>query len=165
MNRLPRVPRAVDEMAALARFHRDVTWTGSIEPGGMGPGSPPMTAIGEAAHTMIQDGRWIVGDFHQDQYLEDGTFVLTWQLHWVAGWNALGGAYIATHADNAGRAGVMCGRIDGDQLVFESDPADSSRLRLTWTLDGPDRITWRNELSANSAAWSLIEQYDCLITH
>lgn len=151
-------------MAALARFHRDVTWTGSIEPGGMGPGSPPMTAIGEATHTAIQDGQWIVGDYRQDQYLDDGTFVLTWQLHWVAGWDALAGDYVATHADNAGHAGVMHGRAAGDELVFESDPAVSPRLRLTWALDGADRISWRNEVSSNGALWQLTEHYDCVIT-
>ena len=35
-------------------------------------------------HEIIQDGRWIVGTYQQDQFLADGTFVLTWQLHWVA---------------------------------------------------------------------------------
>ena len=35
---------------------------------------------------MIQDGRWVVGTYRQDQFLLDGTHVVTWQLHWVAGW-------------------------------------------------------------------------------
>ncbi len=74
------------EMAALARFHTDVTWTGSIQAGGMGPGTPAMTAVGWGKHETIQDGRWIVGTYQQDQFLADTTFVLTWQLHWVAGW-------------------------------------------------------------------------------
>jgi hypothetical protein len=74
-------------MAALARFHTDVTWTGTIQPGGMGPGTPAMTAVGWGKHETIQDGRWIVGTYQQDQYLPDGRFVLTWQLHWVAGWD------------------------------------------------------------------------------
>jgi hypothetical protein len=34
------------EMAALGRFHRDVTWKGPIHEGGMGPGTPTMTAVG-----------------------------------------------------------------------------------------------------------------------
>src|SRR5438046_8873380 len=74
------------EMAALSRFFLDVTWTGTIHPGGMGPGSPEMTGIGGGTHRRIQDGRWIVGSYTQDQYLADGSFVLTWQLHWVVGW-------------------------------------------------------------------------------
>lgn len=45
------------EMAALARFFTDVTWTGSINPGGMGPGSPEMTATGRGTHERIQNGR------------------------------------------------------------------------------------------------------------
>jgi hypothetical protein len=28
----------------------------------------------------IQDGRWIAMDAEQEQFLEDGTFVLRWQL-------------------------------------------------------------------------------------
>ena len=72
------------EMAGLARFHTDVTWTGTIQPDGVGPGTPAMTAVGWGTHQTIQDGRWIVGSYQQDQFLPAGSFVLTWQLHWVA---------------------------------------------------------------------------------
>src|SRR5688572_12570366 len=75
------------EMAALARFYPDVTWTGTVVAGGMGPGTPEMMAIGRATHRAIQDGRWIVVTCSQEQYLLDGTFVLTWQLHLVVGWD------------------------------------------------------------------------------
>src|SRR6185369_2076923 len=84
------VPRPIEpgvEMVALARFYPNVTWTGEIEPDGMGPGTPAMTARGRGEHTIIQDGRWIVGDYRQEQYLLDGAPVLTWQLHWVVGWD------------------------------------------------------------------------------
>lgn len=155
---------AVREMTDLSRFFKDVTWTGSIEPDGMGPGSPPMTAIGEGAHTMIQDGLWIVGDYRQDQYLTDGSFILTWELHWVAGWDPSSHEYVATHADNYGRAGIMRGRISGDQLVFESAPGEPIRIRLTWDLIAKDRVTWRNEISVNGGPWTLVEQYDCHAT-
>ena len=113
---LDAVPRPVTpgpQMRALARFHRDVIWTGIIEEGGMGPGTPAMTATGWGKHEAIQDGRWIVGDYEQDQYLTDGTFVLKWQLHWVAGWDPASNEYRATIADNYGHADVMRGRIDG----------------------------------------------------
>jgi hypothetical protein len=156
--------RAGTEMAELARFLTDVTWTGMIEPGGMGPGSPPMTAIGEGTHTTIQDGLWIVGDYRQDQYLTDGSFVLTWELHWVAGWDATSREYVATHADNYGRAGVLRGRIAGDRLVFESPAGLPVRIRLTWDLRTADRLTWRNEISVDGGPWALVEQYDCLVT-
>jgi hypothetical protein len=46
-----------------------------------------MTGIGHSTSHAIQDGRWIALDLEQDQFLEDGTFVLTWQLHWVSGWD------------------------------------------------------------------------------
>lgn len=90
------------EMAALARFYPDVTWTGQISAGGMGPGTPAMSARGRGTHELIQDGRWIVGTYSQEQYLEDGTPVLTWQLHWVTGWDPARGEYRATLSDNYG---------------------------------------------------------------
>ena len=75
------------EMEALRRFFpAAVTWEGTIHEGGMGSGTPAMRGIGRGTATVIQDGRWIAGDYEQDQLLDDGTFVLRWQLHWVAGW-------------------------------------------------------------------------------
>ena len=68
----------------------------------------------------MHDGLWIVGDYRQDQFLLDGTFVMTWQLHWVTGWDADAGEYGATLNDNHGHADVMRGRIDGDRLLYES---------------------------------------------
>jgi hypothetical protein len=78
------VPRPVTvgpEMEALGRFYPDVTWKGIIHAGGMGPGTPAMTGVGRSQSQLIQGGRWIATDSEQDQFLEDGTFVLTWQLH------------------------------------------------------------------------------------
>jgi hypothetical protein len=152
------------EMAALARFHCDVTWTGTIQESGMGSGTPAMTARGRGTHQRIQDGRWIVGTYQQDQFLLDGTFVLTWQLHWVAGWDPAAGEYRATIADNYGHADVMRGWIDGDRLTFETLGNPPLRLRLVWDLTDPDVMTWRNEMSVGGAPWSLVEEYRCTPT-
>lgn len=157
---IPRPAEPGAETAALARFHRDGTWTGTIEPGGMGPGTPAQTATGRASHHWIQDGRWVVGEYEQDQFSEDGSFILRWQLHWVCGWDPMAGEYRATIADNYGRAAVLRGRIDGDRMIFESMPTDMPRLRLTWTVAGPDLIQWRNELSVDGENWMLVEEYD-----
>jgi hypothetical protein len=159
------VPKPIpvgQEMEALARFHADVTWTGAIEAGGMGPGTPAMTATGSGRHERIQDGRWIVGTYRQDQYLLDGTFVLTWQLHWVAGWDPASGEYRATIADCYGHADVMRGWIDGDRLIFETIGDPPVRLRLVWDLTDPAQMTWRNEMSVAGAPWSLVEEYRCM---
>jgi len=150
------------EMEALARFHRDVTWTGMIEEGGMGPGTPAMSAAGHGTHERIQDGRWIVGTYEQDQHLLDGTFVLRWQLHWVAGWDPANGEYRATVADNYGHADVLRGWIEGDRLTFESVGDPPVRLRLVWDLLDAGHMTWRNEMSVGGAPWSLVEEYDCV---
>jgi hypothetical protein len=158
------VPIPIDagaEMKDLARFHRDVTWTGAIEPHGMGPGSPRMTAVGGGRHEVIQDGRWIVGDYHQDQFLIDGTFVLRWQLHWVAGWDPAAQEYRATVADIYGHAEVMRGWIEGDLLTFQSIGDPPVRIRLSWHLTDADTIIWLNEASIGGGPFTLVERYEC----
>ena len=145
-------------MEAIARFYADVTWTGRIEPGGMGPGTPAMTGRGSGRHHLVQDGMWIVGDYRQDQFLADGTYLLTWQLHWVTGWDADAGTYVATHNDNYGHAGVMRGRIDGKRLVYESSDGNA-RLRMTFDVTEPQCVVWTNEISTAGGPWRLIESY------
>jgi hypothetical protein len=157
-----RVPQPITpgpEMKALRRFCPDVTWTGSIHEGGMGPGTPEMTARGRGTHESIQDGGWIVGTYEQDQFLADGSHVLTWQLHWVAGWAPESDGYVATMADNYGHAGVYAGRIDGDRLIFESPEGAPVRLRFIWDVTDPSDIVWRNEMATGDGSWFLIEEY------
>jgi hypothetical protein len=157
-----RVPRPIvpgREMAALARFFADATWTGVVVADGMGPGTPRMRAHGHGTHEPIQDGRWIVGTYSQDQYLMDGTHVLTWQLHWVVGWDPDRGEYRATLADNYGHADVMRGHLAGDRLVFETLTPGPVRLRLVWDATDPTDITWVNECSVDGAPWRTIETY------
>ena len=161
---IARVPKPVTpgpEMRELSRFHKDVTWRGTIDEGGMGPGTPPQTAIGWGKHETIQDGRWIVGTYEQDQYLLDGTPVLRWQLHWVAGWDPASGEYRATVADCYGQAIAMRGWIEGDRLVFETIGEPMVRLRLVWDVSDPMDVVWRNEMSLGDAPWSLVEEYHC----
>jgi len=158
------VPRPITpgpEMAALRRFHRDTTWTGTIQAGGMGPGTPAMTARGRGSHRLIQDGRWVVGDYVQEQELVDGTAVLTWQLHWVAGWDPAAGEYRATVADCYGHAEVLRGRIDGDRMEFTSVGAPAVRIRLTWELVDDEVLRWRNEVRVADGPWALVEEYVC----
>ena len=156
---IPRPTVAGEETAALRRFHRDVTWQGRIEEGGMGPGTPAQTATGKATHHWIQDGRWVVGDFEQEQYLEDGTFVLKWQLHWVCGWDDANGEYRATIADCYGHTEIMRGRIEGDQMIFASMRQTPPMLMMTWDASVPDLLLWRNEMSLDGEDWQLIEEY------
>jgi hypothetical protein len=147
------------EMEALRRFYRDSTWEGWIHEGGMGPGTPKMKGIGRATFAPIQEGRWFAGDFEQDQFLEDGTFVLKWQLHWVSGWAPRHGEYRASMVDNYGNADAYRGSIEGDCLVFESMPDAPVRLRFTWDATDPDFMTWRNEMAVEDGSWFLIEEY------
>ena len=126
VNRVPKPIIPGPEMEALARFHPDITWTGTIEESGMGPGMPAMTAVGWGKHERIQDGRWIVGTYEQDQRLLDETFVLRWQLHWVAGWDPTSGEYRATIADAYGHADVMAG-MDRRRSPHVRDDAQRAR--------------------------------------
>jgi hypothetical protein len=146
-------------MTALRRFFPDVTWTGTVVEGGMGPGTPQMAAQGRGVHRTIQDGLWIVGEYEQDQFLTDGAFVLKWQLHWVAGWDADAGEYRATHADNYGHTGVMRGHVEGDILTFETIGEGPVRQRMIWDLTNPSTMTWRNEISFEGGPFSLVEEY------
>ncbi|HEU4318904.1 MAG TPA: DUF1579 family protein [Acidimicrobiia bacterium] len=160
LTQIPHPREAGAEMAAIRPFHRDGTWTGVIHPGGMGPGTPLQLAHGRASHHWIQDGRWVVGDYEQDQLLEDGTYVLKWELHWVCGWDPLAGEYKATIADNYGRASVLHGRVDGRRMIFESIGDQPPRLRLIWELTPEGNILWTNEMSLDGAAWMLVEDYE-----
>ncbi|KUL24593.1 DUF1579 family protein [Streptomyces regalis] len=161
LDRIPKPIAAGPEMEVLAHFCRDMTSTGSVEAGGMGPGTTAMTARGRGMHQRIQGGRWIVGTYEQDQFLLDGTFVLTWQLHWVVGWDPASGGYRATLADNYGHADVMRGRIDGDRLTFETIGDPPVRLRLVWDVTDPKQMVWRNEASTGCGPWTLVEVYRC----
>ena len=149
------------QMAELTRFLVDTTWTGTIVQDGMGPGTPEMDCSGFGRHEAIQDGRWIVGTYEQDQFLTDGSFVLKWQLHWVAGWDPTACEYRAMFADNYGRAGVMRGWIEGDHLTFETLGDEQVRVRLVWDTTDPTAILWRNEMSVGGSPWSLVEEYHC----
>jgi Protein of unknown function (DUF1579) len=157
---LPRSAEPGPEMAALAPFYRDWRWTGTIQAGGMGPGSPEMSGVGRATCRLIQEGLWWSCDFEQEQRLADGTHVLDWQLHWVTGWDGMAREYRASSADNNGpNLAIYRGRIDGNELVYESLSKGLPRIRLTWILDDENHARWRNEFTLDGATWSLIEEY------
>lgn len=157
---LPESARPGPEFDALAPFYRDWVWTGTIEAGGMGPGSPFMTGTGRARSRIAQSGLWYECDFEQDQHLADGTFVLTWRLHWVTGWDGRAGEYRASSADNQGpNFGLYRGRIEGDRLVYESVDQALPRIRLSWILKDATHCAWRNEFTLDGTTWGLIEEY------
>ena len=55
------VPKPIEvgpEMEALRRFCPDVTWSGTIREGGMGPGTPAMPSVGRGTHEV---SRTVVG--------------------------------------------------------------------------------------------------------
>ena len=102
MTTLPRSATPGPEVAALAPFYRDWTWTGEIVAGGMGPGSPAMRGVGQARCRPVMGGLWYDCEFEQDQRLADGTHVLTWHLAWITGWDGRAHEYRAASADDQG---------------------------------------------------------------
>lgn len=157
---IPRSAEPGPEIAALAPFYRDWSWTGTIEANGMGPGSPEMSGVGRATCRLIQDGLWWACDFEQEQRLADDTYVLTWKLHWVAGWDQVAGEYRATSADNNGPTLAMFrGRIEDNRLIYESIAETLPRIRLTWILDDESHARWRNEYTLDGVNWTLVEEY------
>jgi Protein of unknown function (DUF1579) len=148
-------------MAALQAFHFNCTWTGSVEPGGMGPGSPAMTAHGKAAYHPIMDGAWLVGDFEQEQYV-DNQHVLTWQAHFVVGWDPRAAEYRCAYVDNTGSATLLRGRLAGRRFIIETQGGGAVQNRMQWTLQDDGSVAWRNDCSIGSGPWTLVEEYICI---
>lgn len=148
------------ETEALRRFHRNVRWTGSVK---ATPTTPEMTAMGQGRFTWTRDGLWVIGTFEQDQYFE-GRKVASWYAHYVAGYDYARRAYVAFAADSNGRAVPFTGAIEGDRFVITSDGANIGgapvRLRMTWTIAGPNLLLWRNEMSLGGGPWVLVEDYE-----
>ena len=155
---VPPVATPGAETAALARFHWDCEWTGTIEPNMMGPGSPEMSAVGRATFAWTDDGLWLRGEFVQDQFTDD-RLVLTWRAHYLVGWDPQARDYVAFLADNCGHAGFMRGAIAGDRLVMETPGDGPVRFRVTWELSDPGAPSWRDEVSVSGGPWQLVERY------
>lgn len=156
----PMPMRPGPEIAALKRFHRNVTWTGRVQAAG---NVPEMTAQGRGTFRWDVNGLWVIGDFAQDQYHE-GRKVTEWSAHYVAGWDTSRRCYVAFAADSNGRSVPFTGQIEGDRFIITSDGASIGgapvRLRMIWDARDPAVMTWRNEMSIAGGAWVLIEEYD-----
>jgi hypothetical protein len=146
------------ETVALARFHWDCTWSGTVEPNMMGPGSPRMSATGRATFAWTDDGLWLRGEFTQDQLVGDRP-VLTWKAHYLVGWDPRARGYVAFLADNCGHAGFMRGRIDGNRMILATAGDGPVAFRITWDLSVPEAPTWIDEVSVDGGPWQLVEQY------
>jgi hypothetical protein len=145
---------------ALRRFHRNVTWSGTVKANG---NVPEMTAIGNGTFSWAVGGLWIVGEFQQEQFY-NGRKVTEWNAHYIAGWDYSRGSYVAFAADSNGRCVPFTGSIEGDRFTITSDGATIGgapvRLRMIWDLSNPQRMRWSNEMSIAEGPWQLIEEYD-----
>jgi hypothetical protein len=155
---LPQRPGRQTE--ALRRFHRNVTWTGTVKANGA---VPEMTATGRGTFRWINRGLWVLGEFHQDQFYE-GRKVTEWSAQYIAGWDYSRKTYVAFAADSNGRCVPFVGAIEGDRFVITSEGATIGgapvRLRMIWDATDPAVMRWRNEMSIADGPWTLIEEYD-----
>ena len=148
------------EVEALKRFHRDVTWTGSVK---ATPVTPEMSATGWGRFHTEVGGLWIMGRFHQDQFHE-GRKVTEWNCLYMVGWDDSRKTYVAFAADSNGRCVPFSGAVEGDLFTITSDGATIAgapvRLRMIWDATDPRVMTWRNEMSVSDGPWTLIEEYN-----
>jgi hypothetical protein len=154
----PRVLQPGAELRALERFLVDVTWTGEVHAGVMGPGSPEMTGVGQSVGTRIVDGLWLAVDMAQDQFAA-GERVLTWKAHMAIGWSAPAGEYRATVVDSNGNAALCRGRIEGDRFTLETLGDDAFKTRFVWDAADPRALIWFSDYSVNGGPWTRIEEY------
>jgi hypothetical protein len=148
------------ETHALSRFHRNVTWVGTVKANGF---LPEMTTKGHGTFRWLNRGLWVLGEFHQDQF-RDGRKVAEWDAQYIAGWDHSRQCYVAFAAESNGRCVPFTGVIDGDRFVITSDSATIGgapiRLRIIWDLSTPGIMHWSNEMSLSDGPWTLIEEYD-----
>ena len=79
----------------------------------------------------------------------------------MTGWDRAAGEYRASSADNNGpNLAIYHGRIDGNQLIYESLGDALPRIRLTWILDDRQHARWRNEYTVDGTSWILVEEYE-----
>lgn len=147
------------ETEALSRFHRDVTWTGTVA---ATPQTPEMTATGQGTFRWSADRLWIIGSFSQDQFYR-GRKVTWWSAHYVVGYDYSRKTYVAFAADSNGRAVSFTGSIQGATFTLTSDGATIAgapvRLRMVWDAADPRNLLWRNEISIAEGPWTLVEEY------
>lgn len=152
--------RTGPEMEALKKFHFDCTWTGTVKSGGMGPNSPEMAVVGKGLFHPIMEGLWLIGDFEQDQLVQDEV-ILRWKAHYMVGWSVQEQAYKIALVDSNGVAGTMKGRIEGNRFVAETYDQSPVKLQMVWELLDDGSIRWINRGAVNGRDWFLIEEYIC----
>jgi hypothetical protein len=119
-----------------------------------------MTGVGKAHFQPIMDGAWLVGEFEQDQYVGRER-IITWQAHYVVGWEPRVGEYRITYVDNNGSAALMRGWIEGPRFIIETLGEAVVQSRMAWERLADGQVAWRNDCSINGGPWFLVEEYLC----
>jgi hypothetical protein len=137
------------DQEALKPFVHNITSTGNVVAGGMGPGSPEMPTKGKATCKWINNNMWAACDI--DETMGTGAKAMKWSGHWVFGWDNLAKAYRGMMTDNFGMMERMKGSLDGTKMTWESMdemkvPNMPSKSRITMDAADPKNIKFTEEV-------------------
>jgi hypothetical protein len=156
----PPALKAGTQMKLLKQFMFECQWTGKVQAGGMGQGSPEMQGIGKASFKPMMGGLWLVGDFEQNQFV-NGQLLIVWKMHFIVGWNEAEQRFKIALVDNNGTAALMSGRIEDKRFIAQNSPNAPVRLELVWELLEDGSVRWTNHCSVQPGSWFLVEEYLC----
>jgi hypothetical protein len=142
---------------ALKPYVHNVTSTGTMVAGAMGPGSPETPTKGKATCKWTTGNMWAVCDI--EDTTGTGKQAMKWMGHWVFGWDNVAKAYRGVMVDNFGMAMRMKGTLDGTKMTWESMdelkvPGMPSKMRITEDAADAKNIKFTEEAFADGK-WAL----------
>jgi len=155
-------PKPGPETAAIAHLATNVTWTGKVPAGGMGPGTPEMATKGAAKCKWTNGKLWITCDVTDTMTAGKNKATLTGTMN--LGWDFMAKAYRSTWVDSMGASLYMQGKLDGTKLVLESlgsyammGQPFAFRITWDWTDAKAPKLTQEVKMGAKGA-WTLAEE-------
>src|SRR5207249_8200290 len=95
-------------------FGVNMSWTGKMMAGAMGPGSPEMPSKGKATCKAQYGGFSYVCDV--EGTTGAGKQAMHWKGHFITAWDANAKSYRGFGADNMGMVMVMKGDLNGKKM-------------------------------------------------
>src|SRR5262245_22331061 len=111
-------PKPGPETEALKPFVKNVTSTGTVAAGAMGPNSPEMTTKGKGTCKWVLNNLWGSCDF--EETTGTGKTAMKWSGHWVFGWDFMAKGYRGVMTSTMGNQMRMKGTLEGAKLTWET---------------------------------------------
>jgi hypothetical protein len=136
------------ETEALKPFVHNVSSTGTIVAGAMGPNSPETPTKGKATCKWIDANWWAACDI--EDTAGTGKSAMKWIGHWVFGYDMAAKGYRGFMVDNMGMSMPFKGTLEGSKLTWESAqemkmPGMPSKIRITMDAAEPKAIKFTEE--------------------